>query len=38
MLEAAGGGHLVDRLDATKIGAVLDQVISTADEVRARQP
>jgi hypothetical protein len=38
MLEAAGGGQLVDQLDSSKIGAVLDQVLTTADAARARRP
>jgi hypothetical protein len=37
MLEAAGAGRLVDRLDSSTIGDVLGQVIMTAERVRARR-
>jgi hypothetical protein len=37
MLEAAGGGRLVDRLDATKIDSVLGEVTVMAERVRARR-
>ena len=38
MLEAAGGGRLVDQLDSSLIGEVLSEVVTTAEYVRARQP
>ena len=37
MLEAAGGAPLVEQLDSERIGSVLDQVVTTAEEVCARQ-
>jgi len=38
MLEAAGGGRLVDQLESSLIGEVLSEVVTTAEYVRARQP
>jgi hypothetical protein len=36
MLEAAGGGRLIDQIDTTKIDTVLDDVALIAEEVRSR--